>query len=29
MNAHLSLSTNVTLTPRRAGLRAGQDNTVE
>ena len=29
MNAHLLLSTNVTLTPRRAGLRAGQDNTVE
>ena len=29
MNAHLSLSTTVTLTPRRAGLRAGQDNTVE
>ena len=29
MNAHLSLSTAVSLTPRRAGLRAGQDNTVK
>jgi Ca-activated chloride channel family protein len=29
MNAHLSLTSAVTLTPRRAGLRAGQDNTVE
>lgn len=29
MNAHLSLSTTVTLTPRRTGLRAGQDNTVD
>jgi Ca-activated chloride channel homolog len=29
MNAHLSLHSNVILTPRRAGLRAGEDNTVE
>ena len=29
MSAHLSLSTTVTLTPRRAGLRAGQENTVD
>ncbi len=29
MDAHLSLSTAVVLTPRRAGLRPGQDNTVE
>jgi Ca-activated chloride channel family protein len=29
MNAHLSLSTAVVLAPRRAGLRAGQDNLVE
>jgi Ca-activated chloride channel family protein len=29
MNEPLSLSTAITLTPRRAGLRAGQDNTVE
>jgi Ca-activated chloride channel family protein len=29
MNAHLSLSSTVVLTPRRAGLCSGQDNTVE
>ena len=29
MDAHLSLSTAVVLTPRRGGLQAGQDNTVE
>jgi Ca-activated chloride channel family protein len=29
MNAHLSLSSNVVLTPRRAGLSTGQDNTIE
>lgn len=29
MDAHLSLSSNVLLTPARAGLRAGADNTVE
>lgn len=29
MNEHLSLSSRVVLTPRRAGLQAGQDNTVE
>jgi Ca-activated chloride channel family protein len=29
MDAHLSLSSTVVLTPRRAGLCAGQDNTVE
>ena len=29
MDAHLSLSTAVTLTPHRAGLRADDDNTVE
>lgn len=29
MNAHLSLTTNVLLAPGRAGLCAGQDNTVE
>jgi Ca-activated chloride channel homolog len=29
MDAHLSLSTAVVLTPRRAGLVAGKDNTVE
>lgn len=29
MNAHLSLASTVVLTPRRAGLGAGQDNTVE
>lgn len=29
MNEHLSLSTAITLAPRRAGLRAGQDNLVE
>ncbi len=29
MNEHLSLSTAVALAPRRAGLSAGQDNTVE
>lgn len=29
MNPHLSLSTRVVLTPRRAGLRAGADNVVE
>lgn len=29
MNEHLSLSTAVTLTPRRSGLRANGDNTVE
>jgi Ca-activated chloride channel family protein len=29
MNEHLSLSTTVVLTPRRRGLRAGEDNLVE
>lgn len=29
MDAHLSLSSTVLLTPRRAGLRAGEDNVVE
>jgi Ca-activated chloride channel family protein len=29
MNTHLSLSSTVTLTPRRAGLRTGQDNEFE
>jgi Ca-activated chloride channel family protein len=29
MNAHLSLTSTVVLTPRRAGLCTGQDNTVE
>ena len=29
MNAHLSLSTAIVLAPRRAGLKTGQDNTVE
>lgn len=29
MNAHLSLSTTIVLAPRRAGLCAGKDNTVE
>ena len=29
MDAHLSLSTAVVLTPRRAGLRAGHDNVIE
>lgn len=29
MNAHLSLASTVVLTPRRAGLCVGQDNTVE
>ena len=29
MNPHLSLNTTIVLTPRRAGLRAGADNTVD
>ena len=29
MNAHLSLASTVGLVPRRAGLCAGQDNTVD
>lgn len=29
MNAHLSLSSTVVLTPRRAGLCTGRDNAVE
>ena len=29
MNAHLSLSSTVLLTPRRIGLCAGKDNVVE
>ena len=29
MNEHLSLSSRIVLTPRRAGLLAGQDNTVD
>ena len=29
MNAHLSLSTTILLTPRRAGLSSGKDNTVD
>ena len=29
MNEHLSLSSTVVLTPRRAGLAAGQDNVVD